>query len=80
VLWIKGNFCEVNTYAFLISWNKQPALGGSDKTSPKFPPCPEEKEKWGSLEEKKRLDARGLSFLSPGSALYRLVAKHQQSP
>jgi hypothetical protein len=80
VLWIKGNFCEVNTYAFLISWDKRPSQGGSDTTSPKFPQRPEEKEKWGSLEEKKRLDARGLSFLTPGSGLYAIVAAHQQSP
>jgi hypothetical protein len=77
VFWIKGNFCEVNTYAFLISWDKRPSQGGSDTMTPKFPPRTEEKEKWGGLAEKKRMDARGLSFLSPGSALYRLVAAQQ---
>src|SRR5215510_8678328 len=74
VLWIRGNYCEVNTYAFLLAWEKRPATGGSDKMTSKFPPRTEEREKVGSLAEKKRLDARGLSFLTPGSALYQLVA------
>ena len=77
VLWIKGNFCETNTYAFLIPWDKRPAQGGSDTMAPKFSPRTEEREKWGGIAEKKRMDAKGLSFLSPGSALYRLVAAHQ---
>jgi hypothetical protein len=80
VLWIRGNYCEVNTYAFLLAWEKRPATGGSDKTASKFPPRTEEREKAGSLEEKKRLDARGLSFLTAGSALYQLVAAQQTSP
>jgi hypothetical protein len=77
VIWICGNYCEVNTYAFLIPWDKRPAAQGSDKTASKSSPRTEEREKWGALEEKKRLDARGLSFLTPGSALYALVAAHQ---
>ena len=80
VLWIKGNFCEVNTYAFLLSWDKRPAPRGSDTMTPKFPPRTEEKEKWGSLEEKKQMAARGLSFLTPGSALYAVVVEQQTSP
>ena len=80
VLWIKGNFCEVNVYRFCLAWEKRQATGGSDKKSPKFPPRTEEREKAGSLEEKQRLDTRGMSFLTPGSALYQLVAAHQASP
>ena len=80
VLWIRGNYCEVNTYAFLLAWKKRPATGGSDKTTSKFPLRTEEREKAGSLEEKQRLDTRGMSFLTPGSALYQLVAAHQASP
>ena len=80
VIWIKGNFCEVNTYAFLLSWDKRPAPRGSDTMTPKFPPRTEEKEKWGSLEEKKQMAARGLSFLTPGSALYAVVVEQQTSP
>ena len=77
VIWIKGNFCEVNTYTFCLAWDKRPAAGGSDKKARKFPPRREEGEKYGNLAEKKRLDARGLSFLTPGSTLYRFVAAHQ---
>jgi len=77
VLWIRGNYCEVNAYKFCLAWDKRPATGGSDKTTSKFPPRTEEREKYGTLAEKKRLDARGLSFLTPGSALYQLVAEQQ---
>src|SRR5262245_4841899 len=77
ILWIRGNCCETNSYAFLLPWDKRPATQGSDKTASKFPPRTEEREKVGSWKEKQRLDARGLSFLTPGSPLYRLVAAHQ---
>jgi Helix-turn-helix domain len=77
VLWICGHYCEVNTYAFRLRWDKCPATQGSDKTASKFPPRTQEREKYGNLKEKKRQDARGLSFLTPGSALYRLVVAHQ---
>jgi len=77
VLWIRGNFCETNSYAFCLAWDKRPAAGGSDKKTSKFPPTSKGEEKYGSLAEKTRLDARGLSFLTPGSTLYRLVAAHQ---
>jgi hypothetical protein len=76
VIWIKGNFCEVNTYTFQIAWDKRPVGQGSQNSLPKFP-RQEEGEKFGSLAEKKRLDARGLTFLTPGSALHRLVAERQ---
>ena len=78
VIWLKGNYCEINTYTFQLAWDTRPA-GGSDKTSAKFP-RPEEGEKRVSWMEKKRLDARGLSFLTPGSALHALVVAQQASP
>jgi Helix-turn-helix domain len=77
VLWICGHYCEVNTYAFLLSWEKRPARQGSDIMAPKSPQTREREEKYGSMAEKKRLDAKGLAFLTPGSALYRLVVAHQ---
>jgi Helix-turn-helix domain len=79
VLWIKGNLCEVNTYKFLLPWQPAPTNRGSDKMSEKFPHPPEEKEKFGSVEDKRRLDLRGLSFLTPGSLLYDLVQDHISS-
>ena len=78
VLWIKGNYCEVNTYCFRISWDKDSATKrGSQNSQPKFPHQEKGEEKFGSWEEKKRLDAKGLTFLTPGSALYHLVREHQ---
>jgi DNA-binding Lrp family transcriptional regulator len=70
VLWIKGNFCEVNTYAFTIPWRKLPAqAGSSDRVTPKFPQ-PQEGEKTLSLGEEIRNLERGLHFLTPGECVY----------
>ena len=66
-----------NVYTFCLAWDKRPAAGGSDKKTSKFPPTSKGEEKYSSLAEKTRMDARGLSFLTPGSTLYRLVAAHQ---
>jgi len=77
VIWIKGNFCEVNTYTFVLAWEQRAPSQGSDKTTRNFPPTRGNEEKLGSLAEKKRLDAKGLTFLTPGSALYHLVREHQ---
>jgi hypothetical protein len=49
VLWIKGNYCEVNTYTFLLSWDKRPANGGSQNSVPNLPPP--EREKKATLQE-----------------------------
>ena len=38
VLWIRGNFCEINTNAFCIAWEKPVSHGGSDKTARTLPP------------------------------------------
>ena len=77
VIWIKGHFCEVNTYTFVLAWEQRAPTQGNDKTTRKFPPPRGNEEKSGSLAEKKRLDAKGLTFLTPGSALYHLVRDHQ---
>ena len=77
VIWIKGHFCEVNTYTFVLAWEQRAPTQGSDKTTRKFPPARGNEEKAGRLAEKKRLDAKGLTFLTPGSALYHLVREHQ---
>jgi hypothetical protein len=44
VIWIKGNYCEINSYTFLISWEKRPAKGGSQNSVPTLPPQEREKE------------------------------------
>ena len=38
VVWIRGNFCEVNTYTFRIAWDRSRPKGGSDKTASTLPP------------------------------------------
>jgi len=70
VLWIKGNFCEINTYTFLLQWDKWMPAQGSDKTTRKFP-RQEEGKKRGGLEEKIRLLDKGLRLLTPGSDAYQ---------
>ena len=69
VIWIKGNFCEVNTYTFLLDWDKRPAKGGSVKMSSKFPP-PEEGEKREGLGDKIRQLEKGLHWCTVGSPAY----------
>jgi len=69
-IWIKGNYCEVNTYHFLLAWEKASAhKGGSQNSGPKFPPQ-EEGEKQGRLEEKIRQLEKGLLWCTPGSPAY----------
>src|SRR6516165_631502 len=69
VLWIKGNYCEVNTYTFCLAWDRSPVAGGSDKTARKFPP-PEEGEKREGLAEKIRHLEKGLLWCTEGSPAY----------
>jgi hypothetical protein len=72
VIWIKGNLCEINTYRFLIPWQKTPAQMSHSQTSgPKFPK-PEEREKSGGLGEKIQQLEQGLrvSGLTPGTLPY----------
>jgi hypothetical protein len=71
VIWIKGNYCEVNTYSFLISWEKRPATGGSQHSVPTLPP--QEGEKKSSLREELDNQKRGIRFLTEGTDLYRKV-------
>ena len=69
VIWIKGNFCEVNTYTFQIPWKKPAPEGGSDKATSKLPPQ-DTSEKYAALEDDIRQLAKGLCFCSPGSPAY----------
>jgi hypothetical protein len=52
VLWIRGNYCEINTYRFQIAWDTSPPKGGSDKTSQNLPPTEEEKNAALTAREK----------------------------
>jgi hypothetical protein len=72
VIWIKGNLCEINTYRFLIPWQKPPAqMSRSQNSGPKFPE-PEEREKKGRLGEKIRQLERSVTIcgLTPGTIAY----------
>ena len=75
VLWIKGNYCEVNTYCFRISWDKDSATkGGSQNSGPKFPPQ-EEREKSGGLGEGIRNLEKGLRWCTEGSQAYEATCE-----
>jgi DNA-binding Lrp family transcriptional regulator len=65
VLWIRGNFCETNTYAFVIAWDKSRPKRGSDKVSSILPP--QEGEKNASLQEDIKRLKKGLTFCCPGT-------------
>jgi helix-turn-helix protein len=65
VLWIRGNCCEVNHYAFLLAWEKPAPTGGSDKTASTLPR--QEREKNNSLREEWEKQKKGLRFWTPGT-------------
>ena len=74
-IWIKGNLCEINTYHFLIAWDKNPAQTcHSQKSGPKFPP-PEEGEKRAGVGEKIRNLEKGLLWYTAGSIGYEATAE-----
>jgi hypothetical protein len=70
VLWIKGNFCEINQYTFVIPWNTRPVHRGSDKTSSTLPPTEREKNLGvrEELDNQKKMLRFGL--YTPGSDLW----------
>jgi hypothetical protein len=77
VIWIKGNLCEINTYRFLIPWQKPPAQMCHSQTSgPKFPKS-EEREKKGGLGEKIRQLEKSLIVcgLTPGTIAYEATVE-----
>jgi DNA-binding Lrp family transcriptional regulator len=69
VLWIRGNYCEINTYTFRIACDRSRPRGGSDKTASKLPP--QEREKETSLREELAKQKKGIHFLTPGSDLWQ---------
>jgi hypothetical protein len=73
VIWIKGNYCEINTYNFLVSWDKRPATGGSQNSVPTLPP--QEREKNCGVQEELANQKKGIRFLTPGTALWQKVSE-----
>jgi DNA-binding Lrp family transcriptional regulator len=74
VLWIRGNLCEVNTYAFRIAWDTSRPKGGSDKTSSTLPP--QEREKNSSIREELANQRKALreGWVPPGSERWEAVS------
>jgi DNA-binding Lrp family transcriptional regulator len=78
-LWIRANYCAINKYSFLITWETSRSAGGSDKTASKFPTpekekkssCGEEREKEGSLREKLANQQRMLQDFTPGTCFWQ---------
>jgi hypothetical protein len=74
VIWIKGNYCEINTYAFLVSWDQRAAQkGGSQNSVPTLPP--QEREKETSVREELQNQKKGIRFLTPGTDLWQKVSE-----
>jgi DNA-binding Lrp family transcriptional regulator len=73
VLWIRGNFCEINTYAFVIAWDTSRPKGGSDKTARHLPP--QEREKNLSVQEELANQRKALreGWVTPGSERWEAV-------
>jgi len=69
VIWIKGHFCEVNTYTFVLAWEKRAPIQGSDKTTRTLPP-PREEEKYLGLGEEITNLEKGLRLYTAGSLGY----------
>jgi hypothetical protein len=75
VLWIKGNYCEVNTYRFLIPWQKRPAQMDNSQNSGRKLPYPQNREKKGSLREDLEKQRKGLRFYTPGSEQWEITCQ-----
>ncbi len=71
VLWIKGNYCEINTYTFTISWPKGPAHMSNSQNSGQELPHQDRREKKFSLLEEMHLLRQGMKMLNPHSERYQ---------
>ena len=87
VLWIRGNFCEINTYTFRIAWDTSRPKGGSDTTARKLPlPEGEKKaalkeeggnprEKTNSIRDELANQKNILRSFTPGSGLWERIVE-----
>jgi hypothetical protein len=73
VVWIRGNYCEINSYHFLVAWDKRPEKGGSQNSVPTLPR--QEREKNISVMEDLEKQRKGIRFLTPGSDLWQKVTE-----
>ena len=70
VLWIKNNFCEVNTYTFTIPLKRDTAQTCNSQNSRQNLPHQEKREKFGSLREEIAGLQKGLQVCTVGSIAY----------
>jgi Helix-turn-helix domain len=70
VLWIRGDFCEINTYKFIIAWDKRSVRGGSDKLAPTLPLRERGKEISVRVELDNQRKALRLGYVTPGSVAW----------
>jgi hypothetical protein len=75
VLWIRGNFCEINTYSFRIAWEKPVPHGGSDKTASTLPPHKREKNIGVGEELAHQRKALRHGWISPGSERWEAICE-----
>jgi hypothetical protein len=73
VIWIRGNYCEINTYTFRIAWDTRVRTGGSDRMSPTLPH--HEREKNSAVGEDLKKQKKGIQFLTPGSDRWQKVSE-----
>ena len=73
VLWVRGDYCEINTYTFRIAWEKARPRGGSDKTARNLPP--QEREKTVSVREELANQRKALrtGWVPPGSERWEAI-------
>jgi hypothetical protein len=75
VLWIRGNYCEVNTYTFGIAWDNARPSGGSDKTPPTLPHQEREKNLGVGDELANQRKALRQGWVSPGSERWEAISE-----
>ena len=78
--WRPGNKWGINLYRFVIQWERPTQMYSSDTFSQTLPNPrregerkKEEREKFGSQEDEKKAKEMVLEWLTPGSALWKLV-------
>ena len=73
VIWIRGNFCEINTYTFRIAWDTSQPTGGSAKTLRNLPPQEREKNSSVTAELANQRKAVREGWIPPGSERWEAV-------
>jgi hypothetical protein len=70
VLWRTPYRCEVNTYTFLLAWERHRPQQTYATTTVNLPPPRHTSEKWGGVGQEIQTLEKGLRFCTPGSDAY----------